>query len=121
MEEFTVEAHALGPHAIVTVAGEVDAYTAPVLRDKFVELVNSGVDRLVVDLRRVTFIESVGLGTLIAARKRLRRFDRSLCLVLSEDQRSIFRTFEITGLIKVFPIHPTVEAAVEDCLDESAA
>jgi anti-sigma B factor antagonist len=121
MEDFTVKAEALGPHAIVTVAGEIDASTAPMLRAEFLALVDSGVDRLVVDLRGVTFIESVGLGTLVAARKRLRRFDRSLCLVLDDSQRSLYRTFEITGLTKVFPIHPTVEAAVEDCLDGSAA
>jgi len=121
MREFTVEAQALGPHAIVVVTGEIDAYTAPALREKFLELVDGGVDRLVVDLRRVTFIESVGLGTLIAVRKRLRRFDRNLCIVLDAGQRSIYRTFEITGLTNIFPIHPTVEAAVEDCLDESAA
>lgn len=121
MEHLRVEAKAIGPHAIVVVEGEIDAYTAPTLREKFVELINAGVDRLVVDLRKVTFIESVGLGTLVAARKRLRRFDRNLCIVLDERQGSIYRTFEITGLTKVFPIHPTVEAAVEDCLDESSA
>jgi anti-anti-sigma regulatory factor len=41
--------------------------------------------------------------------------------VLSEDQTVQRRTFEITGLTKVFPIHATVEGAVTDCLKEPAA
>jgi anti-sigma B factor antagonist len=110
-----------GPHAVVVVHGEIDANTAPRLRDRLLELVGEGTDRMVVDLRGVTFIESVGLGTLVAARKRLRQSDKSLCLVLDPDQKVLRRTFEITGLDRVFPIHPTVEAAVEDCLREPAA
>ena len=121
MQEFGVDAALTGPHAIVTVRGELDAHTAPELRSKLLELVEAGADRFVVDLRGVTFVESVGLGVLVAARKRLRQHDRSLCLVLTKQQSVVRRTFEITGLTKVFPIHETVEEAEEDCLKEPAA
>jgi anti-sigma B factor antagonist len=121
MALFEIDAVASGPHAVVVIRGEIDAHTAPQLKDRLLGLVNDGIDRLVVDLRGVTFIESIGLGTLVAARKRLRPFDKSLCLVLDPDQTVLRRTFEITGLDKVFPIHPSVEAAVEDCLREPAA
>lgn len=121
MTDFEMDTVASGPHAIVVVRGEIDAHTSPQLRERLLELVTDGIDRLVVDLREVDFIESVGLGTLVAARKRLRPFDKSLCLVLGPEQTVLRRTFEITGLDKVFPIHPTVEAAVEDCLREPAA
>ena len=118
---FEVEAVASGSHAVVAVRGEIDAHTAPTLKDRLLALVTDGVDRVVVDLREVGFIESVGLGALVAVRKRLRPSDKSLCLVLGDDQTVIRRTFEITGLDKIFPIHPTVEAAVQDCLQEPAA
>ncbi|HEV7888091.1 MAG TPA: STAS domain-containing protein [Acidimicrobiales bacterium] len=121
MAAFEVEAVASGPHAVVVVRGEIDAHTSPLLKERLLALVAEGIDRLVVDLRAVTFIESVGLGTLVAARKRLRQSDKSLCLVLGPEQGVLRRTFEITGLDKVFPIHPDVEAAVEDCLREPAA
>ena len=118
---FEIDAVASGTHAVVVVRGEIDAHTAPSLKERLLGLVTDGIDRAVVDLREVTFIESVGLGTLVAVRKRLRPSDKSLCLVLSPDQTVIRRTFEITGLDKVFPIHPDVEAAVTDCLQEPAA
>lgn len=118
---FQIEAVASENHGVVIVRGEIDAHTAPQLKERLLALVAEGVDRVVVDLREVTFIESVGLGTLVAVRKRLRPSDKSLCLVLTPEQTVIRRTFEITGLHKVFPIHPDVETAVEDCLREPAA
>lgn len=118
---FEIDAVASGPHAVVVVKGEIDAHTAPALKERLIGLVGDGIDRLVVDLRGVAFIESVGLGVLVAARKRLRPSDKSLCLVLDPAQTVVRRTFEITGLDKVFPIHPDVETAVEDCLREPAA
>ncbi len=121
MEEFEVEAEVAGAHAVVVVAGEIDAATAPLLKDKLLELVATGVERLVVDLRAVTFIESIGLGTLVAARKRLSVGDKNLCLVIGDDQPNIRGPFEITRLDHVFPIHSTREAAIEDCLSEPAA
>lgn len=121
MDGFEVEAEVSGAHAVVSVTGEIDAATAPVLKDRLMELVATGVERVVVDLRSVTFIESVGLGTLIAARKRLAAGDKNLCLVIGDDQPNIRGPFEITRLDVVFPIHATREAAVEDCLSEPAA
>lgn len=118
---FEVEAVASGTHAIVVIRGEIDAHTAPSMKERMLDLVAQGMDRLVVDLRDVGFIESVGLGTLVAVRKRLRPSDKCLCLVLAPEQTVLRRTFEITGLDKVFPIHDTVDAAVSDCLEESAA
>lgn len=121
--EVEVEVDETGPgcHAVVVVSGEIDAVTAPLLEERLLELVATGVERVVVDLRGVTFIESVGLGTLVAARKRLAAGDKNLCLVIGDDQPNVRGPFEITRLDEVFPIHATRQAAVKDCLSEPAA
>lgn len=121
MDGFKVEAEVVGSQAVVAVAGEIDAVTAPVLKEKLLALVAKGVERVVVDLREVTFIESVGLGTLVAARKRLATGEMILCLVIADHQINIRGPFEITRLDDVFPIHSTREAAIEACLTEPAA
>lgn len=121
MDDFKVEAEVIGAQAIVVVAGEIDAATAPVLQQQLLALVDTGVERVVVDLTEVTFIESVGLGTLVAARKRLADGAKNLCLVIADEQVNIKGPFEITRLDDVFPIHPTREAAIEACLTEPAA
>ena len=121
MDGFKVEVEVAGNQAIVAVAGEIDAATAPVLKEELLALVATGVERVVVDLREVTFIESVGLGTLVAARNRLAAGDKNLCLVIGDDQANIRMPFEVTRLDDVFPIHPTREAAIDACLTEPAA
>lgn len=121
MDGFKVEAEVMGSHAVVAVAGEIDAATAPILKEQLLALVETGVAQIVVDLSEVTFIESVGLGTLVAARKRMVAHDRNLCLVIADHQVNIRGPFEITRLDDVFPIHSTREAAISDCLTEPAA
>ena len=69
----------------------------------------------------MTFIESVALGVIIAARKQLGTGDKSLCVVLDPGQTTIRKVFSVTGLDGVFPIHPTPEAAEEDCADDPSA
>ena len=99
-----------GGHAVLEVVGEIDVYTAPKLREKLIELVNEGSYHLVVDLEKVDFLDSTGLGVLVGGLKRVRNHDGSLALVCTQDK--ILKIFRITGLTKVFPIHDSVEEAI---------
>ncbi len=96
--------------AVVAVQGEVDVATAPRLREQLIDLVSNGGTRIVVDLERVDFIDSTGLGVLIGARKRVRTHDGDVKLVCTEPR--IVKVFEITGLDQVFQIHPSLDDAV---------
>ena len=51
--------------SVVTVAGEVDVYTAAQLRSVLDEEIGAGHARLVVDLDEVSFLDSTGLGVLV--------------------------------------------------------
>jgi anti-sigma B factor antagonist len=95
---------------IVSPQGEIDFATGPQLKDAITELLMAGEVNLVVDLLKVDFIESTGLGALIGGRRRAHTLQGSLVLVCTEDQ--MLKIFRITGLDKVFQIHDTVEAAV---------
>lgn len=110
-----------GAQATITVVGDLDAFTASILRDRLQSAIADGAQRFVLDLRQVTFIESVALGVIIAAHKHLGSVDKSLCVVLDPRQGSIRKVFRVTGLDGVFPIHPTPEAAEEDCADDPPA
>jgi anti-sigma B factor antagonist len=96
-------------YTVLTVEGEVDVYTAPLLRQRLVDLADSGVSRIIVNLEPVEFLDSTGLGVLVAALNRLRRQDGDVELICS--QARILRVFEITGLTRVFTIHPSLEDA----------
>jgi anti-sigma B factor antagonist len=94
--------------AVLTVEGEVDVYTAPLLRQKLVDLADSGVSRIVVNLEPVGFLDSTGLGVLVAALNRLRRQGGDVELICSQPR--ILRVFAITGLTKVFTIHESFDS-----------
>ncbi len=91
------------------VRGEVDLYTAPSLRDRLVQLVEQGRHNLVVNMEGVEFMDSTGLGVLVAGLKRVREHDGTLALVCTREP--VLRVLAITGLDEVFPIHATIEEA----------
>ncbi len=121
MDDITVQTRVSGTQATVAVAGDLDAASTPVLRERLHSLMADGVERLVLDLRAVTFLESVALGVIIAARRQLGSGDKSLCVVLEPGQTAIRNVFSVTGLDEVFPVHPTLEAAEDDCADDPSA
>src|SRR6201981_3433387 len=95
---------------VVDVEGEIDVYTAPRLRELLIELVNNGHYQLVVNMEKVEFLDSTGLGVLVGGLKRVLAHDGSLDLVCTQER--ILKIFRITGLTKVFGIHDTVDEAI---------
>ncbi|MFC0627629.1 STAS domain-containing protein [Kribbella deserti] len=99
-----------GERTVVEVGGEIDVYTAPKLRETLVSLVDAGNHHLVLDLEKVEFLDSTGLGVLVGGLKRVRTNDGSLALVCTQER--LLKIFRITGLDKVFDIHPDVASAI---------
>jgi anti-sigma B factor antagonist len=109
--DLSLETRQVDDRTVVTVGGEIDVYTAPKLRDKITELVNSGHHSLVVDMEKVEFLDSTGLGVLVGGLKKVRAQHGSMELVCSQDR--LLKIFRITGLAKVFTIHESEAAALE--------
>jgi anti-sigma B factor antagonist len=111
MHEFRLDtAGPVGDCAVLRAVGEVDVYTAPMLRERIRELAAGGTVHLIVDLGQVGFLDSTGLGVLVGGLKRLREDGGSLALVVSTSR--ILRIFQITGLSKALAAWPTVKEAV---------
>ena len=94
----------------ISLAGEVDLYTAPEFKQQLLEVIGQGATDVVVDFSNTTFIDSTTLGVLVGGVKRLRANDGQLSLVCSD--RNITKIFEITGLDRVFPIHGSRDEAL---------
>ncbi len=108
-ELFDMSEETTDRYSVVSVAGEVDVATAPMLRSRLDAAIDRGKPLLVVDLLSVTFIDSTGLGVLIGATKRVGG-SGAMRLVVSEPR--ILKLFEITGLMDVFSIVPSLDEAV---------
>jgi anti-sigma B factor antagonist len=108
---FDIQTEQLSEDAfVISLAGEVDLYTAPEFKQQLLEVVGQGATHVIVDFTNTTFIDSTTLGVLVGGVKRLRGNDGQLAIVCSD--RNITKIFEITGLDRVFSIYPTRDEAV---------
>ncbi|CUL87276.1 anti sigma b factor antagonist RsbV [Listeria monocytogenes] len=89
-------------HIDIFVAGEIDAYTAPRVKEALeVYQVKEGIV-LRIDLTEVSYMDSTGLGVFVGAFKSLRQRQSELVLFGLSDR--LFRLFEITGLSDIIEI-----------------
>lgn len=97
---------------VVSVTGEIDLATAPVLEEALLGVADGTPGAVIVDLTRCDFIDLRGLRVLLAARERLERSDRPLALVAGNP--SLLRVFKITRVDDLFEIYPSLAAATKD-------
>lgn len=97
---------------VVEVEGQIDLYSAPDFKEHTSRVIDEGKSCVIVDLTRVTFLDSTGLGILMSALNRLRAARATLLLVVTD--YDIERLFEITGLDGMFRIYRSRDDALED-------
>jgi len=108
--DVSVHTYRSGEHVVVEVGGEIDVYTAPVLRERLAELGEAGEAHLVVDLRAVRFLDSTALGVLVGTLKRVRLAGGTLRLVV--DSERVLKVFRLTALTQLFEIHRSLPQAL---------
>ena len=116
--DIRLRTHRVDGATVVEVGGDVELHSAQQLRDELLHAGEGEHPCVVVDLSRVSFIDSTGLGVLVGAFKRVRERG-SLSVVCP--QRSVRRVFEITGLLQIFPFHLNLSEAVNACAVLSAS
>ncbi len=97
------------PVVVIVVHGQADLHTAPDLREAITEAIDGGASGLIVDLTDATFVDSMTLGVLLGAVKRLRPRGGKVAVVCVSPH--IRRIFEITLLDRVFGLHETLDEA----------
>ncbi|MCL6473376.1 MAG: STAS domain-containing protein [Firmicutes bacterium] len=110
MVDLKIESKEVNGIGIIVLEGEVDVYTAPKLKSRLIDLVDEGKYNIIIDLQKVEFMDSSGLGVLVGGLKRVKSHQGSISLVCT--QENILKIFRITGLVKVFPIFATEEEAI---------
>ena len=95
---------------VVHLKGEIDLHTCPELRTTLQALMAEGKYRVVLDLAEVPYLDSAALGVLVDAVRRARENGGGIFLV--QVTPFVQRAFEITRLIKIFQVHPTLDDAL---------
>ena len=97
-------------YAVLSVAGNVDAGTEQRFRDALTSVLAHGVPRIVVDLSRVAFMSSAGIGVLMGVRRVLA--DAGGSLVLASPHGEVAQVLSITGVAGVIPVAASLADAV---------
>lgn len=98
---------------VLRVTGEVDFAVVPELGDSVRRSVADGRHRVILELTRVRFCDSTGIGALVGARRLLRSCQGELRLVIpGRDDHHVNRVFTALGLRRLFDVHPTLHDAL---------
>jgi anti-sigma B factor antagonist len=109
--DLSVSANEAASQTIVEVRGDVDVHSAPQLRNRLTDVIDSGSKLVIVDLSKLDFIDSTGLGALVAVRNHGSDTESTLRLVCASER--LLKLFRITGLHEVFDIYANIPSAVE--------
>ena len=107
--QFEVDIAHVPGHTVVEVSGDLDVFSAARLRQVLFDPLLCSEPHVVVDLDGLTFMDSTGIGTLVAARRWLTSRDATISLVRTPGPA--LRLLEMVCLDKVFDIHDSVAAA----------
>lgn len=95
--------------ALFSIAGELDAYTGPQLRDELAKATAEGLCWLVLDMAQVEYIDSVGLGIIVGAAKGT--LEKAGNLAVVAPRPNVLRVFEISGTRELLNVVGTLEEA----------
>jgi anti-sigma B factor antagonist len=94
---------------VVEVDGDLDAHTSPMIREAVIRLLEEGHRHFVLDLGFVPFMDSMGLGVIVAVTKRIREHDGSLRLASVSGR--MLKIFDLSGMRESYEFcHSSEEA-----------
>jgi anti-anti-sigma factor len=99
--------------AVVSLQQRLDAFSAPELRAQLEQLLATGVQRFVLDLSMVPFLDSAGMAVLVSLLKRARQAGGDVRLVWPSEEAAR-RILHLTKFDRVFSMAESVAAALSD-------
>jgi anti-sigma B factor antagonist len=101
-----------GKTLVFKLSGSLDLATSGTVREALAKVAKGGSHDLIVDLTHVDFLDSTGLGALIGAHRRAAEGGGQVRLVVAGG--TIARLLNITGLVRVFAVYPTLKDALQE-------
>jgi anti-sigma B factor antagonist len=108
---FTIRTSEQDKIALVNVEGEIDMFTSPNLRDTLLPFFKKKAQGIVVDLSRVSFMDSSGIATLVEGLQWSKKEKRAF--VLSGLGKTVFNALSLTKLDNVFTIKKDIQEALD--------
>jgi anti-sigma B factor antagonist len=102
--------HWVNQNAVVTLPAEIDVTNSPEVREALMSAASRSAAVLIVDMSDTTFCDSNGVGAIIAAYNQTAAAGIQFRLVT----KGVLRILTIIGADQLFPIYPTMEAALAE-------
>ncbi len=100
-EAFSIQSESDGQVHRLTPSGELDIATAPLLQTEFEAARDAQAEKIVVDLSRLTFIDSTGLALALLMAEECKEDDR---LRIVNDSPTVDRLIDLTGIRDNLPM-----------------
>ncbi len=100
-----------GDTYIIDVSGEMDLYNSYKLKELVMKMLEKKVERYIINLQGVDYIDSSGIGALIYICSTLKKMN--LRLTITNIHGSVKKVIELTKLMGYFPISATIEDAIK--------
>lgn len=110
MMDLTVDEHLIRA-AVIAPKSAIDAFSAPALRERITNLLDSGVTSLVLDLSDTPFMDSAGMSVLVMALKRARMAGGNVRLVAPKIEAAS-RILKLTRFDQVFEFSASADEAL---------
>ncbi len=95
---------------LVSLEGDIDFLVYPELKKQLLKLIESGKINMIINLDKVNYIDSSGLGAITSAHLKVTSMGGNIKIV--SPNADINKIFDITGLSKVVKIYPNQESAL---------
>lgn len=96
--------------AILDINGEIDLYNAPEIKEVINGLIQEQKTNVIINLEKVSYIDSSGIGALISSLSNLKKYQGGLKII--NVFASVRKVFELTKLTSFFEIYDSEEEAV---------
>ena len=103
--------HTEDSFTVLELNGDLDVSSAPALQAALQELIDQGGQHVIVDLSGVPFMDSSGLGVLVAAHRRISATGGQLALV--NPAPTLQKVFQLTRTNRLFKVYNSVTEAVK--------
>jgi anti-sigma B factor antagonist len=99
-----------GGIVIMDIQGEIDLYNAPEIKDNIQKLIEAQKYNIIINLEKVSYIDSSGIGALISSLSNLKKYQGGLKII--NVYASVKKVFELTKLTSFFEIYDSEEEAL---------
>ncbi|TAL29466.1 MAG: anti-sigma factor antagonist [Spirochaetes bacterium] len=91
-----------GEITVLDISGEIDLYNAPEIKDIINKLIEEQKYNVIINLEKVSYIDSSGIGALISSLSNLKKYQGGLKII--NVYASVRKVFELTKLTSFFEI-----------------